>query len=101
VVLCHAGHGTLARALTSGCVVVACPVAGDMNENAARLAWSGAGVRLPRRFINAGAVRLAVGRAVSEPGLRARTQELAAWAATHDAGAQAAELLEELATRGT
>jgi UDP:flavonoid glycosyltransferase YjiC (YdhE family) len=87
------------RALTSGCVVVACPVAGDMNENAARLAWAGAGVRIPRRFISAGPLRLAVGRAVSEPGLRARTQELAAWAASHDAGARAAELLEELVER--
>jgi UDP:flavonoid glycosyltransferase YjiC (YdhE family) len=51
VVVCHAGHGTLMRALTSGCAVVACPAAGDMNENAARLDWAGAGVRLPRRLI--------------------------------------------------
>ena len=36
VVVCHAGHGTLVRALASGCAVVACPAIGDMNENAAR-----------------------------------------------------------------
>src|SRR6476646_6621439 len=30
VVVCHAGHGTLARALSSGCAVVACPAIGDM-----------------------------------------------------------------------
>ena len=36
-----------------GCAVVACPAAGDMNENAARLDWAGAGVRLPRRFLGA------------------------------------------------
>ncbi len=53
VVVCHAGHGTLMRALTSGCTVVACPAAGDMNENAARVAWAGAGVRLPAAFISA------------------------------------------------
>ncbi len=47
VVVCHAGHGTLARALACGCAVVACPVLGDMSENAARLDWTGAGVRLP------------------------------------------------------
>ena len=35
-VVCHAGHGTLARALASGAPVVACPAAGDMAENAAR-----------------------------------------------------------------
>ena len=51
VVVCHAGHGTLVRALACGCAVVACPAVGDMNENAARLDWAGAGVRVPRRFV--------------------------------------------------
>ncbi len=54
VVVCHAGHGTLARALASGCAVVAAPAIGDMNENAARLDWAGAGVRVPRRFVSPG-----------------------------------------------
>ncbi|HEV3283060.1 MAG TPA: glycosyltransferase, partial [Solirubrobacteraceae bacterium] len=40
VVICHAGHGTLVRALASGCAVVACPAVGDMNENAARVDWA-------------------------------------------------------------
>jgi UDP:flavonoid glycosyltransferase YjiC (YdhE family) len=97
VVVCHAGHGTLARALTSGCAVVACPVAGDMNENAARLDWAGAGVRLPRRFISARPLRLAVERALNEPSIRAHARDLATWAATHDAGARASTLIERLA----
>jgi UDP:flavonoid glycosyltransferase YjiC (YdhE family) len=97
VVVCHAGHGTLMRALTSGCVTVACPAAGDMNENAARLAWSGAGVRLPRRLVTPRALRLAVQRALAEPALRARTRELAAWAAARDPADRAAELVEDLA----
>ena len=50
VVVCHVGHGTMARALASGAAVVGCPVAGDMAENAARLDWAGAGVRLPWRL---------------------------------------------------
>ena len=99
VVVCHAGHGTVARALASGCVVVAVPAAGDMNENAARVDWAGAGVRLPRRFTSAWAVRLAVERALGDPRLRARARELAEWAAAHDAGARAAELVEGLARR--
>ncbi|MCW3041086.1 MAG: hypothetical protein JWM31_2991, partial [Solirubrobacterales bacterium] len=33
-VVTHAGHGTMVRALASGCVVLAVPAAGDMNENA-------------------------------------------------------------------
>src|SRR5205823_7204009 len=61
-VVCHAGHGTLVRALASGVPVVACPAAGDMAENAARVAWAGAGVSLPRRLVTPRGVRLAVER---------------------------------------
>ena len=72
VVVCHAGHGTLVRALASGCAVVACPAVGDMNENAARLDWAGAGVRVPRRFISPRPLRLAVEEALAKPSIRAR-----------------------------
>jgi UDP:flavonoid glycosyltransferase YjiC (YdhE family) len=95
VVVCHAGHGTLMRALTSGCTVVACPAAGDMNENAARLDWSGAGVRLPRRLITPRGLRVAVQRALADDRLRARSRELAAWATARDPADRAAELVEE------
>jgi MGT family glycosyltransferase len=100
-IVCHAGHGTLVRALSCGVPVVACPVAGDMNENAARLSWAGAGVRLPRRFISARPLRRAVERVVSEPSIRARARELAAWASTHDAGIHAAQLVEGLVAPST
>ena len=86
VVVCHAGHGTLARALASGCAVVACPHIGDMNENAARLDWAGAGVRLPWRFVSPRPLRLAVERALSEPSIKARAGDLAAWATANDPG---------------
>ncbi len=99
-VVCHAGHGTVMRALTSGCVVVAAPAAGDMNENAARIAWAGVGVRIPRRLVGPGAVRLAVERALGEPQLTARARELAAWAQEHPAGPRAAELLEAFVAAG-
>jgi UDP:flavonoid glycosyltransferase YjiC (YdhE family) len=97
VVVCHAGHGTLVRALASGCAVVACPAVGDMNENAARLDWAGAGVRLPRRFVSPRTVRLAVERALGDPSIRARAREMAGWAAGHDAGGAAAQHVERLA----
>jgi MGT family glycosyltransferase len=97
VVVCHAGHGTLVRALASGCAVVACPAIGDMNENAARLDWAGAGVRVPRRFASPRVLRLAVERALGDASIRARDAELAAWASEHDSGATAAGLVERLA----
>ncbi len=99
LVVCHAGHGTLARALSSGCAVVACPAVGDMNENAARLDWAGAGVRVPRRFLTPRVLRLAVERALGDPAIRQRARGLAEWAATHDSGSRAARLVESLANR--
>jgi UDP:flavonoid glycosyltransferase YjiC (YdhE family) len=97
VVVCHAGHGTLVRALASGCAVVACPAIGDMNENAARVDWAGAGVRVPRRFASPRVLRLAVERVLADASIRARATELAAWADGHDSGATAAKLIERLA----
>ena len=99
VVVCHAGHGTLVRALSCGCTVVACPVAGDMSENAARVDWAGAGVRVPRRFIAPRPLRMAVERALEDGAIRARARELGAWSAAHSAGDTAARLVEELAER--
>jgi len=97
VVVCHGGHGTVVRALASGCAVVAVPAAGDMNENAARIDWAGVGVRVPRRFTRPGALRLAVQRALWDERIGRRVRELAAWAAAHDGPARAADLVEELA----
>lgn len=96
-VVCHAGHGTVVRALASGCPVVACPVAGDMNENAARVAWAGVGVRVPARFISPRPLRLAVERALNDPSIAARARDLASWTQAHDAGDRASELVEQLA----
>lgn len=100
VVVCHGGHGTVVRALACGCAVVAAPAVGDMNENAARVDWAGAGVRVPRRFTSPRAVRLAVERALGEPAIRARARELGRWALEHESGAVAARLVEELPARG-
>ncbi len=92
-VVCHAGHGTLARALASGCAVVAAPAVGDMNENAARVDWAGAGVRVPRRFASPRPLRLAVERALHEPAIGARARELARWVRDHDPGETAVRLI--------
>jgi MGT family glycosyltransferase len=97
LVVCHAGHGTLARALSCGCPVVAVPHAGDMSENAARADWAGVGVRLPWRLLSPLTLRLAVRRALANPELSVRAEELAAWSAANDGATRAAELVEGLA----
>ncbi|MGI8428933.1 MAG: glycosyltransferase [Solirubrobacteraceae bacterium] len=100
LVICHAGHGTLARALVSGCPVVAVPHSGDMGENAARAEWAGVGVRLPWRALHPKTVKLAVRRALGAPALAARARELARWAHANDGPSRAAELVEALAGAG-
>jgi UDP:flavonoid glycosyltransferase YjiC (YdhE family) len=97
VVVCHGGHGTVARALSCGAAVVAVPAGGDMNENAARIAWAGVGTRLPGRLTAPAAIRLAVERCLDDPTIRARARRLAAWLATADPPGRAAELVEEFA----
>jgi MGT family glycosyltransferase len=99
LVICHAGHGTLVRALASGSPVLAVPHAGDMAENAARADWAGVGVRLPWRLLSPTTLRLAVRRALSEGELSERARHLAAWAAEHDGASRAAELVEALAAQ--
>jgi UDP:flavonoid glycosyltransferase YjiC (YdhE family) len=99
-VVCHAGHGTVARALASGTPVVACPHAGDMAENAARVRWAGLGVSLPRRFHTPRGVRLAVRRLLADPGYAERAAAVRVWCESNDGAATAANLLEEFADRG-
>ena len=96
-VVCHSGHGTVARALASGVPVVGCPAAGDQAENAARLAWSGTGVSLPRRFVTARGVQAAVRKLLADPGYAERAGRLGQWAERHDGAAVAADAVEELA----
>jgi UDP:flavonoid glycosyltransferase YjiC (YdhE family) len=101
LVICHAGHGTMVRALASGCPVLAVPHSGDMAENAARADWAGVGVRLPWRLLAPGTVRLAARRALADQAIAARARELRAWAAAHDGASRAADLVEELARNPT
>jgi UDP:flavonoid glycosyltransferase YjiC (YdhE family) len=94
LVVCHAGHGTLATALAWGAPVVTVPAAGDMAENGARAQWAGAGLNLPGRFLSATTLRWTVARALEHPSLQGRARELAGWARTHDGAETAARLVE-------
>jgi MGT family glycosyltransferase len=100
LVICHAGHGTMVRALASGSPVVCVPHSGDMAENAARADWAGVGVRLPWRLLSPATLRLAVRRALGRPSLAVRARALAASAAASDGAERAAALVEELARTG-
>lgn len=100
-VVCHAGHGTVARALACGAPVIGCPAGGDMAENAARVAWAGCGISLPRRLVTPRGVRLAVRKVLAEPGFGHGAARLRGWAERNDGSAIAAEALEGLAEAPT
>jgi UDP:flavonoid glycosyltransferase YjiC (YdhE family) len=76
--------------------VVGCPAAGDMAENAARLAWSGAGVSLPRRLVTPRGVRLAVRKLLADGGYAEAAGRLRDWAERRDGAAVAADAVEGL-----
>ena len=101
VVICHGGHGTVVRALAAGKPLLVCPSVGDMGENAARVAWSGSGLSVPRRLLSRRAIRLAARRLLSEPSFRGRALAVAEWSKRHDGAAAAADLVEEAARNAT
>jgi UDP:flavonoid glycosyltransferase YjiC (YdhE family) len=101
VVICHGGHGTVARSLAAGTPLLVCPSVGDMGENAARVAWSGAGLSVPRRLMSARSIRLATKQLLVESRFTARAQEIGAWSDSHDGAAAAAALVEEVARNAT
>jgi UDP:flavonoid glycosyltransferase YjiC (YdhE family) len=75
--------------------VLVWPAVGDQGENGTRVAWSGAGLSLARRFLSPRGVRLALRRLIGVGCYRRRAEELAAWAAENDGAANAAVLVEE------
>jgi UDP:flavonoid glycosyltransferase YjiC (YdhE family) len=100
-VICHGGHGTVVRSLAAGTPLLVCPYVGDMAENAARVAWSGAGLSVPRRLLSRRGVRMAVRRLLGEERFGTRAREISAWSRSHDGAATAAELVEDAARNAT
>ncbi len=96
LVICHGGHGTVARALGAGVPVLCCPRAGDMAENGARVAWAGAGLMVPWRLRGTASLRWAAQRILGDRRFAGRTAEIARWSREHDGAERGAELAERL-----
>jgi MGT family glycosyltransferase len=75
VVVTHAGHGTVIRSLAAGVPLVCMPMGRDQNENAARVVYHGAGVRL-RPADPAAKIRDAVRAVIETPQYRERARAL-------------------------
>jgi MGT family glycosyltransferase len=90
------GSGTVMSALAHGVPVIVSPSDWDQHENAWRVAWSGAGIRLSRRQCSAARLRESVERVITQPSFRGNARRLAASFACFDGPVDAARLLEEL-----
>jgi UDP:flavonoid glycosyltransferase YjiC (YdhE family) len=98
LVICHGGHGTVARALAEGVPVLTSPAAGDMNETAARITWSGVGLSVRWSLAGPRSIRWAAGELIGDPSYRRKAAEVARWAGENDGAAAGAALVEALAT---
>jgi UDP:flavonoid glycosyltransferase YjiC (YdhE family) len=96
LVICHGGHGTVARALAAGVSVLCCPHVGDMAENSARVAWAGAGLMLPWRLLGAGPLLWAARRILGDSSFSERAADFATWSRANDGASRGALLVEDL-----
>jgi UDP:flavonoid glycosyltransferase YjiC (YdhE family) len=77
VVVTHAGHGIVMKALAADIPMLCMPMGRDQNDNAARVVARGAGLRLRPRA-GSRAIGRAVARIVGRPAFAARAAELGA-----------------------
>jgi UDP:flavonoid glycosyltransferase YjiC (YdhE family) len=101
LVISHGGHGTVVRSLSLGAPLLVCPSVGDMGENGARVAWSGAGLTLPKRLMSPRSIRLCARRILGDQRFRDRAREIQRWAEENDGAERAAVLVEEAARNAT
>lgn len=53
LVITHAGHGTIMRALANGLPLICMPMGRDQHDNAAKVVWHGCGIRLGSKTTSA------------------------------------------------
>lgn len=95
LVVCGGNHGTVVQALVNGVAVLVVPVMPDDAEHGARVAWSGAGLMLPRRAASPAALRLIVRRLLGDGRFAARAGEIAAANRGRDGAVAGALLVEQ------
>ena len=94
VVVTHAGHGTIIRALAHGVPLLCLPMGRDQHDNAARVAVHGAGLVLDRTA-SAEVIRESLQSLLHDPAFRGAAQRLSA---AITSGAGTVDLASEVAT---
>jgi UDP:flavonoid glycosyltransferase YjiC (YdhE family) len=100
VLVTNGGYGTVQQALAHGVPIVVAGATEEKPENAARIAWSGAGVRIRTLSPAPERVRAAVRRVLGQPRYRERAQAISREMGCYDAPRTGARLLERLADTG-
>lgn len=99
LVVCHGGHGTVARALGAGVPVLACPAAGDMNETAMRITRAGVGRSIRWALTGPRSLTWAAAEILGDPVYRQRAGGIRDWDRQHDGPAEGVRLIEQLAAQ--
>jgi UDP:flavonoid glycosyltransferase YjiC (YdhE family) len=100
VLVTNGGYGTVQQALAHGVPIVVAAATEEKPENAARIAWSGAGVRIRALSPAPDRIRAAVRRVLKQPRYRERAQAISREMGGYDAPRTGADLLEQLADTG-
>jgi len=92
VLLTHGGHGTVMKGLVAGVPIVCMPTGRDQPDNAARLTYRGAGVRISKKAPPA-KIAAVVERLLGDPSFKTAATLLGEQLRTEaDSGAALAEL---------
>jgi MGT family glycosyltransferase len=96
VVVTHAGHGTVMRAVSAEVPLLCMPMGRDQNDNAARVCERGAGLRL-QPAATLGEIRSALARLLNEPQFKEEAARLGKAIREETAPTRAADMVERLA----
>jgi len=99
-VITHGGHGTVMKALIAGVPLIVVPMGRDQPDNAARVLYASAGIRL-RKNASADALRGAIGRVIGDPRYRAAAGAMAARLTAERDDNRVVDELEQVAARGS
>jgi MGT family glycosyltransferase len=97
-VITHGGHGTVMKALIAGVPLIVVPLGRDQPDNAGRVVYAGAGVRL-RKNASVSTIQAAVGQVTGDPRYRAAARRMAARLAAERDDNLVADELEQVAAR--
>ena len=97
VFVTNGGYTGVTLALAHGVPIVQCGTTEEKAEIAARIHWSGTGLRLGKTHPKPETVRRGVRRVLDDPAFRSAASRVRSEMAEHDAANESADLLEQLA----